>query len=217
MAIYSKLPGITITVRVNGKDLKEYPAPNELPECERKRVQLHLKEVTSTHYIGVNSGDTFEIYLSVEAPYKMDCPILGFRVFVDGDWIQEPILSREVYEKDGKWSDLVSGPAVEVDGKLAYRSMVFKAVAVSKSFLYPHVSAEFNIFKAEIQLPKAVIEEHVEKMQGVGEIIVELHRLKNAKRSQRSKDEKSMEWDKKYNKEVHLKSVVQQGISEGAM
>jgi hypothetical protein len=126
------MSGITITIRVNGKDLPEYPTSNDLTKLQNKRLQRHMKKVTTTHYIEVEDGDTFEVFISVEPPYRMDCPILGFRVFVDGDWIQEPTLSRQAYEEDGKWSAIVTGPAVEVDGKLAYRPMIFKPLAVSK-------------------------------------------------------------------------------------
>ncbi|EHL02136.1 hypothetical protein M7I_1727 [Glarea lozoyensis 74030] len=151
------MTGITITVRVNGQDLPEYPTSNDLQKLQNKRLKRHMEKVTTTHYIEVEDGATFEVFLSVEPPYRMDCPMLGFRVFVDGDWIQEPTLSREVYEEDGKWSEIVTGPAVEVGGKLAYRPMIFKPVAVK------------------------------------------------------------MVWEKDYEKEVHLKSVVKGTVTEGVV
>jgi hypothetical protein len=126
------MSGITITIRVNGEDLTEYPTTNDVVKLKSKKMQSHFETVTRTDYVEVEAGHTFEIYLSVEPPYYMDCPYLGFRVFVDGDWIQEPICSREIYEKEGRWSETVVGPGIEVDGKIAYRSMMFKKVAVSK-------------------------------------------------------------------------------------
>ena len=62
-----------------------------------------------------------------------------------------------------------------------------------------------------------MIAEHVEKMAAVGEIIVEVHRYTHAKNSRRSKLEKEMTWDKNYEDEVHLKSVVKGTISDGVV
>jgi hypothetical protein len=54
-------------------------------------------------------------------------------------------------------------------------------------------------------------------METVGEIVVEVHRLKDPQQSQRSNLEKDMDWEKDYDTEVHLKSVVKSSISEGVM
>jgi hypothetical protein len=66
-------------------------------------------------------------------------------------------------------------------------------------------------------LPKAIIAQHVKKMQSVGEIIVEVHRYKRAIKSDRSNLEKDMVWEKDYDKEVHLKSVVKGTVTEGVV
>jgi hypothetical protein len=104
------MSGISVTVRVNGQDLTEYPTTNDHMKFPTKNLQKHFENVTRTDYVEVEAGDTFQIYLAVEPPYEMDCQYLGFRVFVDGDWIQEPICSREIYEKEGRWSETVIGP-----------------------------------------------------------------------------------------------------------
>jgi hypothetical protein len=66
-------------------------------------------------------------------------------------------------------------------------------------------------------MPKHVIAQHVEKMNGVGEIVVEVHRLDNGRPSTRSAEEKSKKFDEEYNQEVHLKSIVKETVSEAAM
>jgi hypothetical protein len=66
-------------------------------------------------------------------------------------------------------------------------------------------------------LPKAIIAKHVSQMETVGEIIVEVHRLKDPQSSERLNLEKEMIWEKDYDTEVHLKSVVKTSISEGVM
>jgi hypothetical protein len=66
-------------------------------------------------------------------------------------------------------------------------------------------------------LPKAIIAKKQSRMATVGEILVEMHRCKNARHSQRSNLEKEMVWEKDYDTEVHLKSVVRNSISEGVM
>ena len=42
-------------------------------------------------------------------------------------------------------------------------------------------------------MPKHIIEEHIEEMSGVGEIVVEVHRLENGRPCTRSADEKDYE------------------------
>ena len=129
MAIFHNIPGITISVRVNDHDLREYPAPNDACKFKCKKLEKHWKQVTTTNYIETNQGDSFTIQLSVDAPYQMDCPILGFRVFVDGEWIQEPLITRTSYEEYGemgrgghragircRWHDLVQTDDVQVSG-----------------------------------------------------------------------------------------------------
>jgi hypothetical protein len=81
------MSGISITFRVNGEDSKEYPTTNDVMKWKSKKLQKHFENVTRTDYIAVEAGTAFEVFISVEPPYQMDCPFLGFRVLVDVDWI----------------------------------------------------------------------------------------------------------------------------------
>lgn len=70
------------------------------------------------------------IKVKAEAPYKLDCPKVQFRVEVDGDWIREPIMTKD-YCKDKAWEDVIEGPCGDVNS--SHRPMAFSAIRTSKS------------------------------------------------------------------------------------
>jgi len=83
MAILEDLPGIEATVRVNGEPLFEYDDDEEY-QPQDDDVPRHKRAKVTSHYIESATGAEFTIKISVGQPYKMKCPSLGFKVFIDG-------------------------------------------------------------------------------------------------------------------------------------
>ena len=88
MAVIKYVPGIEVTVTVNGNDLKEYVAP----EIKDKRNAV-------TRYVEVTSDSDFEISCFVKHGRKMKADFLSFGVTVDGQWITGKLVSSEKIEK----------------------------------------------------------------------------------------------------------------------
>ncbi|CAG8982169.1 hypothetical protein HYALB_00003604 [Hymenoscyphus albidus] len=201
MAIHPDLPGIEVTVSVGGEQLFEYAAENEplprpLPKNTRNRKKLlHQHKATITKYIEIVDGSVFTINLSAKAPYVLDCPKLQFRAFVDNNWIREPIMTQDDY-KDKDWSDVVEGPVGEVDS--GHRPMIFSTVETTSE-----------------QFTKAVVAEHKDKMSGVGEIIVEVHRRTEGRAAKPSKDEIIRDFEVTYEDKVHEKATALTATSHG--
>ncbi|KAG9230753.1 hypothetical protein BJ875DRAFT_487641 [Amylocarpus encephaloides] len=128
MGLNSKIPGIEVTIIVDGKALKEYPAENEKSNNCNPDMVTHQNKCTATYFIEIQSEKNFAICLSVGAPYKLDCPKLEFRTFVNSEWIQAPCMTRTDFNNEA-WSETVIGPAVK-DG-VSVRPMSFSKLKIT--------------------------------------------------------------------------------------
>ncbi|THZ08482.1 hypothetical protein D6C93_00503 [Aureobasidium pullulans] len=97
MAILDSLPGVGITVVVDGEDLHEYQDTDM--EDEENTVTKYVEAVTDANF-------TIKIKGSQELEYKGDC--LSLDVLVDGLRIQRPLIGREA-TRNGGYTRLVEG------------------------------------------------------------------------------------------------------------
>ncbi|KAH6664109.1 hypothetical protein B0J14DRAFT_706791 [Halenospora varia] len=202
MAIIPSLPGITITINHAPTNsaliapLAEYPSPNELLTFATASITKHQHAVTRTWYIPSTTGQAFTVNLSVQEPYKLDCDGLAFRVFVDGKWVREPLLTVDQF-MSGSWEDYVEGPVVDLsEGGFKVRTMHFA-----------------EIEKTDERLLTSEIKEHKEMMEHVGEIIVEVHRMTIT--AQPGEREETPDYELDYSQKFHEKSLVEEAKSHG--
>ncbi|TIA62545.1 hypothetical protein D6C77_02681 [Aureobasidium pullulans] len=97
MAILDSLPGVEITVVVDGEDLHEYQDTDM--EDEENTVTKYVEAVTDANF-------AIKIKGSQELQYKGDC--LSLDVLVDGLRIQRPLIGREA-TRNGGYTRLVEG------------------------------------------------------------------------------------------------------------
>jgi hypothetical protein len=71
MAVLSGLVGVDVTVRVNSIQVTEHSTVTSSPHAV-------------TTYISADPNTEFEVFLSILSEYKIDCPTLGFDIYVDG-------------------------------------------------------------------------------------------------------------------------------------
>ncbi|KAH8648014.1 hypothetical protein BGZ60DRAFT_570263 [Tricladium varicosporioides] len=204
MAILPSLPGVTVTINTIPTNsalitpLTEYPFPNELLTFTTASITKHQHAVTRTCYIPSTTGQAFAVNLCVEGPYKLDCDGLAFRVFVDGMWIREPLLTMDQF-LSGSWEDYVEGPVVDLPhGGFKVRTMHFT-----------------EIERTDEKLPTLEIKGHKEKIERVGEIVVEVHRITIITRVEERENTPNYELD--YSQKFHEKSLVEEAKSHGTV
>lgn len=98
MVTHRLAPGIEITVLVDGQPLKEYDCENDhgrKSNCFTPEVLAHQDERMVTKYVESVTGKNFSIKLKVNLAPELDCPTLGFSVFVNGKWITSPLLKKK--------------------------------------------------------------------------------------------------------------------------
>jgi len=96
MAIHEDLPGIKVTVEVDGASLPEYrDAENEI-QHDNPSVRLHQAGCTVINYVESVTGKCFSIKAEMGSEYKWDCPYLGFETYLDGVKVYELLGQRPV-------------------------------------------------------------------------------------------------------------------------
>ena len=136
MAILEDVPGIEVTVCVDGKPLTEYPTENEEVIDEDQDVIEHREAVTVTNYIESTTDKVFVIKLKVSHPFRMESPNLSFEIYVDGQEIDFPLLRREQVKQGRIWRHKVEGPSYTRRGQTFVRPMKFAAINTSESHFW---------------------------------------------------------------------------------
>ena len=109
MAVIDPLPGLEVAVCVDQQPLHEY-ADNEF----HASAQLNM---VST-YIESETMKEFSIKLVVKQPYTLDCPTLGFQIFVDGVKVREPVLTQTTFEScERNWETFWDGVKYPTEGQ----------------------------------------------------------------------------------------------------
>lgn len=91
MAILEDLPGIKVTVEVDGASLPEYRDIENDVQHDDPAVRLHQAACTVTNYIESVTGKHFSIKVEIGPEYKWDSPRLGFEKSLDGVRVLEPL------------------------------------------------------------------------------------------------------------------------------
>jgi hypothetical protein len=81
MAILDSLPGVEITVVVNGEDLHEY-----------QDTDMEDEENTVTKYVEAVTGANFAIKITMPKGFAFGGDCLSFRVKVDGLFAKSPLI-----------------------------------------------------------------------------------------------------------------------------
>lgn len=134
MAIHGELPGIQVTVCVDGRALEEFNVDNDRSEHRDPVVRGHEQNCTKTVFIESQTGKKFTIKIRVKKPYHMDSPNLSFRTFVDGQVVWKPLMRRRDYTTMF-WKTEVIGPVSRNNlfgPPSTTRSMVFSEIVSSK-------------------------------------------------------------------------------------
>jgi hypothetical protein len=115
MAVLDTLPGLSVSIHVDGEPLPEYEdeAEEEIPDGP---VAVFQAARTVCKYVEATSEKEFCIKMSLNAPYRMDCPSVKFRCFIDGIRVRTKILRRSVYPDRIRRGRVVSPVETTVEG-----------------------------------------------------------------------------------------------------
>ncbi len=174
MAIHEDLPGVEVTVCLNGEASKEYPAENDDFEHEDPAVVLHNQTWTITNYIEAVTGKPFTIKMKACDPFRLQSPTIGFDVYVDGNYIDGTLLGVDEYDLiDNDWEQDVKGPPSKAGHNYIVKPMRFTEIKSSKSTTA--VSRQRLTLSASNRVDKATMRNHHDLMHQVGSIVVEVH------------------------------------------
>lgn len=127
MAILDALPGLSVSISIAGKDLPEY---------ENRDEEIHGPLATKTvlRYIQSISDSEFVINFRISPPFQLDCPVLEFRVSIDGTPIRGAICLL-THIKYGCWNyQLLGDKVIHHDGSGELRK--FKFASLKTGIIY---------------------------------------------------------------------------------
>lgn len=133
-AIHESLPGIEVTIQVNGVPLQEYKVENERVQHADAKVSRYQEAWTTTSYIESTTNKTFTVNMKVRPSYKLDSPLLSFVVHVDSKWIHGLLLAKPT-KRNGRlardWTEVVAGVDFPDGPRTTTRQLKFAEIASS--------------------------------------------------------------------------------------
>jgi hypothetical protein len=129
MAIHHDLPGIEVSVCMNGENIKEYQTKSDKADHCDTRVVLHQTAWAITNFIEAIEDNEFSVKISIQQPFQLDCSALSFELTVDGEWIDTEIMDYIDY-KDGKYETEMAGLLVETRAGHILKPLKFAKIKI---------------------------------------------------------------------------------------
>ena len=127
MAVLESLPGIEVSITIDGVALHEYRDPDD---NQNSAASEHRASKTVSQYVEVSTGKEFCIQLSVGNPYKFDCSSLAFELCVDSKSVVSQCLTKRRYLKlHSHWTLSIRG--IESSGNI-FKPFKFAEIKTSK-------------------------------------------------------------------------------------
>jgi hypothetical protein len=134
MAVIDSILGISVVVCVDEQALAEYDDDNFNADRESNMI---------SKYVQSDILKEFAVRLTIEPPYTMNSPTLGFQIYVDGIKVREPLLRKAVLSRGGgHWESSFNGIKYSTGGQqpdCILRPFKFSEIQTCES--YPHLLA----------------------------------------------------------------------------
>ncbi|RDL33029.1 uncharacterized protein BP5553_08468 [Venustampulla echinocandica] len=145
MAILANIPGIQVTIHINGQPLPEY-------NCKDSEGNAGAEGLTiCERYIESRADREFEIKMGLNPLYKFDSDALTFKVEIDKVGILSSLFRKERYIKEGNAIQVtVSGVREAVDGEPFIRKLKF--TEIPKSFRNLETTEDQDRFRGVIKV-----------------------------------------------------------------
>ena len=128
MAILNLLPGLEVSVCVDGQHLQECDTENDEIKQANPVIVEHLKARTITKYIESETDKIFTIKASFGPDFKKDCPKISIDFDVDGVFMDSRFLSPP----DPGYETVCKGKRCGSGQKATVRAMKFAKIEASK-------------------------------------------------------------------------------------
>jgi hypothetical protein len=215
MAILDLVPGIEVSVCVDGHPLKEYNDDEEVEAQPREAFQ-HQATRTVSKYVESTTDKEFEIRYSVTRAFKMDCPTLSFRIFVDGARARSCLFEVREYKELAKskrpyTERTIKGIESSLNGRVVVKPFKFSEIKTSTAFKLHSNIVLILIAMDDTKL--ASIKSDSKLVKNFGEICLRVYRRSEAIRSKNQNPK--VETGSKLIPEIHEKALKGQAKSHG--
>jgi len=132
-----KLRGMEVTIHFGGQALQEYGDDQDV-EAAPGEIGAYQASRTVSKYIESVTGQKYSVELSLQKPFKFDCPSLAYRISIDGvETEQDPLALRRGYSAARGWTRSVEGikSYKASDKTSSLRKFKFSAINTSKCLL----------------------------------------------------------------------------------
>jgi len=163
MAILNKLPGLEVTININGVPLQEYKQDSDdLYEASPGLSGEWQDARTVCKYIEAATDTEFSIVVTGEPEFERSSPSLICALYIDGKWVWEPIFTEPTLRRP-KFRSETKGIFVDMPTGRGDQSLLKK----------------FKFAKIETTSDDARVgdlKNDTERMGKVGEILVKIYR-----------------------------------------
>jgi hypothetical protein len=222
MAVLDSLPGIEVSICINGEVVKEYIQGEDDHQVEEgdqilddEEVSKHQKKVEVVKYIEASTGGEFVIRLGAKHPFDPTGRTLEFDVFVDGKCLNGMIMAANTF-KEGASSFVFKGRMFPTRTGMTIKSMKFAPIDMSKasSHLTLYKTAN-NPFLGSTASSTRLIEQDLARIGGLGNITVKVHEVLEMRDYTEVDNEGSLDFH--HNPVVQEKSLIISGKSHRTM
>ncbi|KAF8857647.1 hypothetical protein BDZ45DRAFT_744153 [Acephala macrosclerotiorum] len=169
MAILDAVPGLDVSVYVDGHALKEYDDEEEDEITPSTAAEEFQASRTVSKYVEAVSDKVFSVRLAFTKPFSMDCDAMSIPIFVDGKQMDTRVISK-YFHKDN-FRDRVLKNHMELE---------FKGVDVpapgknNQNFVKKFRFSKIGITMDDDKLKE--VKQDSERIEKVGEITVKFYR-----------------------------------------
>lgn len=161
MAILNKLPGLEVTINVNGVPLQEYEEDSsDLYEASPGLSGEWQDARTVSRYIEAATDTEFSIVVAGEPEFERSSPSLLCDLYIDGKWVwgpifTEPSLRKPTFRNETK-GIYVSMPTGSGDHSLL-KKFKFAKIETSELFILSQSRYIVLIFSQQVTIPEFAI------------------------------------------------------------
>ena len=185
MAVLDDLPGLGVSICIDGQPVEEYNDDEEEEVAETPIAEYQAAK-TISKFVESISDKEFSIRIALESPFVMDYDSLLCPIHIDGKWRNEPVLQKVDHPISIQGSRVVSritrtvaGVKDVAPGNLEnefVRNFKFAKIDISKLIPLPSMSPKLLILLGTDDDKLAQVNDDMKRVQEVGEVIVKIYR-----------------------------------------
>lgn len=146
MAILDSIPGLDVSVCVDGAPLQEYDDDEELVSEKPGAIGEYQKARTVLKYVEAVSNAEFTVHITLGTSFNMDCPTLSNPISVDGKFAIEPCVRKQSYASSIHGNRVMT-PVVRIVDGVHVAAPGKKDQQFIKPFKFSHIDTSMCIYR----------------------------------------------------------------------